>query len=284
MDEMQHIMTYTVGFTFNSPLLERTAQHGKGRYFYCHNAQEFIIAMQKIIDEILAKTTSYVAPVVPISQMEKTSAGDRMYIAMFQPTRKSFWWGNIKKYGIATVETVKNGETIEVGEILDKNGDPAINSEYKISGDAKSYWDCGTCYPGKDGDKVYLGGVGEILRERSTPRNIYTYLGGADKNLYSTPNLFNISNTNILPSTLGVGNTTQRGEIINFIHGLDAYDENNNTITDEKRDWILGSFIHSRPVVVHYETESVIFAGANDGMHKNEYLYAISAFRILLVI
>jgi type IV pilus assembly protein PilY1 len=66
---------------------------------------------------------------------------------------------------------------------------------------------------------------------------------------------------------LGVGNTTQRGEIINFIHGLDAYDENNNTITNEKRDWILGAIIHSRPVVVHYgETESVIFAGANDGM------------------
>jgi hypothetical protein len=44
--------------------------------------------MQAIIDEILAKSTSYVAPVVPISQMEKTSAGDRMYIAMFQPTMK----------------------------------------------------------------------------------------------------------------------------------------------------------------------------------------------------
>jgi type IV pilus assembly protein PilY1 len=263
LKEKQNITTYTVGFTFGSPLLERTAQHGKGKYFYCHNAQEFIIAMQKIIDEILAKSTSYVAPVVPISQMQSTSAGDRMYIAMFQPTRKSFWWGNIKKFGIATAE---NG-SIEVGEILDKNGDPAIDSEYKISADAKSYWDCGTCYPGKDGDKVYLGGVGEILRERSTPRNIYTYLGGSDKNLYSTPNVFNLSNTSILPSTLGVGNETQKNEIINFIHGLDAYDENNNTITNEKRDWVLGSFIHSRPVVIHYgETNTVIFAGANDGM------------------
>jgi type IV pilus assembly protein PilY1 len=137
--EKQHITTYTVGFTINSPLLERTAQHGQGRFFYCHNAQEFIIAMQKIIDEILAKSTSYVAPVVPISQMEKTSAGDRMYIAMFKPTMKSFWEGNIKKYGIATV---KNG-SIEVGDILDADGALAMDSSNKIREDAISYWSCG---------------------------------------------------------------------------------------------------------------------------------------------
>ena len=33
-----------------------------------------------------------------------------------------------------------------------------------------------------------------------------------------------------------------------------------------KRDWILGAFIHSRPVVIHYADRSVIYAGANDGM------------------
>ena len=35
---------------------------------------------------------------------------------------------------------------------------------------------------------------------------------------------------------------------------------------DEKREWILGAFLHSRPSVIHYESRSVIFAGGNDGM------------------
>jgi type IV pilus assembly protein PilY1 len=266
MKENQHITTYTVGFTINSPLLERTAQHGNGRFFYCHNAQEFIIAMQKIIDEILAKSTSYVAPVVPISQMENTSAGDRMYIAMFNPTMKSFWEGNIKKYGIATV---KNG-SIEVGEILDMNGDPAMDSEsgslYKIREDAKSYdWNCQVCDPGPDGDKVRKGGLGEILQKRTTTRNIYTYLGTTPPSL----DPFTLNNTAITPSRLSLpqNDDTGKNQVINFIHGKDAYDENGNKSTNEKRDWILGSFIHSRPVVIHYgETYSVIFAGANDGM------------------
>jgi type IV pilus assembly protein PilY1 len=258
MEDKQHITTYTLGFTIDSPLLSRTAGHGKGKYFYCHNAQSFIIAMQQIIDEILAKSTSFVAPVVPISQMEKTSAGDRMYIAMFKPTMKSFWEGNIKKYGIATE---KNG-SIEVGDILDKNGALAMDSNNKISEDAISYWSSSA-----DGENVKRGGVGEILQKRTTARKIYTYLGGSDKNLYSSANAFDLSNAAIVPSTLGVGSANQRDDVINFIHGKDAYDENGNKITSEKRDWILGSFIHSRPVVIHYgETDSVIFAGANDGM------------------
>ncbi len=250
MKDKQNIKTYTVGFTVNSPLLERTAQYGGGKYFYCHNAQEFIIAMQKIIEEILAKSTSFVAPVVPISQMEKTSAGNRMYLAMFKPTMKSFWEGNIKKYGIATVKT----GSIEVGEILDMYDTPVMDSQNKIREEAQSYWSSAP-----DGEYVRKGGVGEILLNRSTPRNIYTYLGGTSLTEFNTDN--------ITASVLDVTQDVDRLAIINFVHGLDAYDENGNLITNEKRDWILGSFIHSRPVVIHYdETNSVIFAGANDGM------------------
>jgi len=261
--DKQNIKTYTVGFTFNSPLLERTAQYGGGKYFYCHNAQEFIIAMQKIIDEILAKSTSYVAPVVPISQMEKTSAGNRMYLAMFKPTMKSFWEGNIKKYGIATVKT----GSIEVGEILDVYDTPVMDSQNKIREDAQSYWSSAP-----DGEHVKSGGVGEVLLNRSVARNIYTYLEATSTstNLTDASNAFQLTNSDITPSVLGLPNPFDdagRNQIINFIHGLDAYDENGNTIYDEKRDWILGSFIHSRPVVIHYdETNSVIYAGANDGM------------------
>jgi type IV pilus assembly protein PilY1 len=38
-------------------------------------------------------------------------------------------------------------------------------------------------------------------------------------------------------------------------------------VTDVKRSWIQGSFIHSRPLVIHYPSRSsVIFVGSNNGM------------------
>ncbi|MCJ7704466.1 MAG: PQQ-binding-like beta-propeller repeat protein, partial [Desulfobacterales bacterium] len=119
-----------------------------------------------------------------------------------------------------------------------------------------------------DGEDVEKGGLGEILKNRIASRNIYTYLG-TNTDLIDSSNAFNLS---ITPTLLGLssGDTTGRDKIVNFIHGLDSYDENMNGNYSEKREWILGSFIHSRPVVVHYGTTSgspsILFAGSNDGM------------------
>jgi type IV pilus assembly protein PilY1 len=257
--DKQNIITYTIGFTVNSPLLERTAKNGGGKFFYCHNAQSFIIAFQNIIEEILSKSISYVAPVVPISQMERASAGNRIYLAMFKPTTKSFWKGNIKKYGIATA----NDGSIKIGDILDANGSLVMDAENKIKDGATSYW---SSEP--DGEDVEKGGVGEILYKRTGSRKIYTYLG-TNTSLADSSNAFVLSNSAITSTILSLTShdTTERDKIINFIHGLDSYDENGNGITNEKRDWILGAFIHSRPLVIHYGVDqSVIYAGANDGM------------------
>ncbi len=138
-----------------------------------------------------------------------------------------------------------------------------MDSNNRIRENAISYWSSGP-----DGENVKRGGVGEILLNRSAARNIYTYLG-TSSNLTDSSNAFHLDNSTITPSKLGLpqNDDAGRNQVINFIHGKDAYDENGNNITNEKRDWILGSFIHSRPVVIHYgETDSVIFAGANDGM------------------
>ena len=267
---LQNITVYTIGFnpTFfaiDSTLLQSAAQKGGGKYFYCHNAQSFKIAFQLIIEEILNKSTSFLAPTVPISQLEKTTSGDRMYLGMFKPTEKSFWKGNIKKFGIAT----KDAGTIKLGDILDKNGklaiDPEINSIYDK---ATSYWSTS-----EDGGEVEKGGVGKILYDTMPDtydpatvfnyRKIYTYLG-SNFNLTDTSNQF--TTANIVPSTLELSSEEERNKLISFLYGYDAYDENGNMNTTEKRDWILGAFVHSRPLILHYTDRSVIYAGANDGM------------------
>ena len=255
----QNIKTYTIGFSVDDTLLKDTARVGGGKYSYVYSSQSFSIAFQTFIADVLDESTSYVAPVVPISQMENTSSGNRMFLAMFKPTWTSFWKGNIKKFGIAE----SNGSGIFTGDILDKNGKLAIDSATNsIDKDAVSYWS-GTA----DGGEVEAGGVGEVLLKRTAPRNIFTYFS-TKTNLTDSSNAFSKGNASITPLSLGLAfdDITGREKIIDFIHGLDSYDENRNGILNEKRDWILGAFIHSRPLVIHYSDRSIVYAGANDGM------------------
>ncbi len=281
--QKQNIKTYTVGFSMTQPLLEDTARNGGGKYFYVWSSQSFNIAFQTFIAEVLQESVSYVAPVVPISQMERTSAGNQLYLAMFKPTMTSFWKGNIKKYCLATksssgqVVDCRNipvtDSTIKVGDILDRNGallltssnDPNCQSCTVIKNTAQSYWGS------VDGGDTEKGGVGEVLQNRDpSTRNIYTYFK-TNTDLTNSSNTFSTSNSNITPSTLGLASTdtTGKNNVINFIRGYDTYYQNELPSPQgptAKRNWILGAFIHSRPAVVHYATRSVIYAGANDGM------------------
>jgi len=262
LEDNQNIVTYTVGFTIQSDLLEDTAKNGGGKYYYCHNAQSFALVLQKIIEEILEQSTSYVAPVVPISQMEKASSGNRLYLALFKPTWRSFWKGNIKKYAIATEDNPTTG--IKIGDILDVNGNPVLDPKGRIRDHAVSFWGSGD----HDGGEVEKGGVGQLLLNRSSRRMIYTYTG-ITTDLTDSTNAFTVDNPNITSLTLGFreNQDPEREQIIQFIHGYDSYDENGNGNPLEKRDWILGAFLHSRPLIIHYgQGRSVIYAGGNDGM------------------
>ncbi len=272
----QNIKTYTITFTLGQPLMEDTAHKGGGDHFYVHSSQSFDVSFTKFISAILAESTSYVAPVVPISQMERTSSGNQMYLAMFKPTEKNFWRGNIKKYCIATKNSsgqiidcsgsVVSDTTVQFADILDANGLRVIDSDNKIKNTAQSYWSLSP-----DGPNADSGGVGEKLLEiEPSARQIYTYFG--TNPIISTPNAFNT--TNITPELLGlmVGDETGKNNLVNFIRGYDSYSQNeiNPQGPTYKKDWILGSFIHSRPVVIHYgnaySRRTVVYAGANDGM------------------
>jgi len=260
LTNQQNIITYTIGFTEDNDLLERAATHGHGRYFYSDNAQQLANAFQDIINEILEKSSSFVAPLVPVSRMERTSAGDKIYLALFQPNDDGMWSGNIKKFGVAQENNTVSG--IFLGDIIDANGAAALDQDGQILSTAKSFWTTISM----DGGDVEKGGVGDVLRNRSSSRNIYTYLE-SNVSLPDSSNAF--IEANITPAMLGLGSdNSERDKLVRFVRGYDAYDDNGNGYDDpnEKRDWILGSFLHSRPLLIHYETRSVIFAGANDGM------------------
>lgn len=267
-----------------------------GYAYLATSAEELSTAIKgiaKYIADLMKESVSYVAPVVPISQMEKTSAGNRMYLGMFKPAEKSFWKGNIKKFGIANRDygignaidledpPITANDNLKVGDIYDSEGRLAMDSSLNIiKPGSDSFW---SPYP-DDGVEVEKGGTGALLLNRdfsTNPRKIYTFLG-TNVNLTDSTNAFSLSNTvGITPTKLGLSSTAERDQLINFIHGLDAYDwygpcgqtgpdeteEIPDGVTNEKRCWSLGAYIHSRPLILHYGVnQSVIFVGGNDGM------------------
>jgi type IV pilus assembly protein PilY1 len=264
----QNIVTYTIGFELSDTdddsvlardLLMRTAQHGHGKFYNANNTAGLSDAFSSILSEILAKTSSFVAPIVPVSRMERTTAGDKIYLAFFRPEQIGMWSGNVKKYGVAQARDTLAG--IEIGDVLDRTGAKALDSNGQFYSTSKSYWGSGI----QDGGEVEKGGVGQVLINRTSARKIYTYLETSPSLTHAT-NAFSKTNSSLTASMLGQSTDEDKNKLIDFIHGYDAYDDDGNTVTDEKRDWILGSFLHSRPFIIHYADRTVIYAGSNDGM------------------
>jgi type IV pilus assembly protein PilY1 len=256
MDGQQAIVTYTIGFTVGNSLLQRAASHGGGSYYTANTADELADAFRATLSAIVSETESFVAPVVPVSQTTRTQSGDRLYIALFRPRDGSLRWpGNLKKYQVSAS-----------GELLDASGAAATNADGEILPGTRSYWDTTA-----SGSAVSRGGVGEILLNRTTARNIYTNTtttiptGGLA--LTATTNAFTTANTALTMAMLNAASTTERSDIINYVHGIDVYDDDEDSNITEKRNWVLGDTIHSVPLVVNYSaTDAMILIGANDGM------------------
>lgn len=281
----QNVVTYTIGFgdvtkidTANL-LLERVADkdHGHGAYFPAADPEALENALSSIFSTIASVDTSYVTPVVPTNATNRTYSSDRIYMGLFKPVNEGFWKGNLKKYGLGTKTNTSNTDISNV--IMDKNKNVAVwmdldnDNTDDFSGtklpvgvssgtfktDSTSFWSTDP-----DGGIVDKGGAGGQLAGMDlTKRVIYTYTT-------SRIPLANVSNAD-----LGVSSDPERIKLISYIQGMDAYGK-----PAEKRSWILGDLLHSRPAFVSYGpvTESnegtcgdnanknMLYVGGNDGM------------------
>jgi type IV pilus assembly protein PilY1 len=240
--EKQNITTYTIGFTTQQELLSETAQNGGGLYYTANSISGLSDAFHEILADIADVSAVFVSPVVPVSRMNRTYAGNSLYVGFFKPQPDGRWDGNIKKYGLN-----------DQGVIVDADGNPATQANGSINDNARSYWSIAP-----DGPDVLSGGIGALLLNQSN-RSLYTYRAQSEY-LTDSTNSFSTTNTNITKDTLAVADDTAKNNVINDIYGVG-------------RSWKLGDILHSRPAVVHYDLDgngtledSVIFTGGNDGM------------------
>ena len=262
----QYAVTYTVGFglsgvQYAEELLQETTYNGGGTYYSAQSTAGLSESLRQILSSIVEDSTSFVAPVLPVSPENRTYSGNRIYMGFFKPKNKAFWSGNLKKFGLNSK-----------GIVIDRNGAAATNSDGSIRDNSISFWSSDP-----DGGDVERGGAGESLLLRSAPRNIYTYTGSSS-NLSEATNGFSTSNPALTAAMIGLSDDTEKDRLVRYVHGYDAYDENGNGVTDENRDWIMGDILHSKPLVVNYSryapadeenclvNDSLVLVGGNDGM------------------
>ena len=127
-------------------------------------------------------------------------------------------------------------------------------------------------------DSALVWDAGDRLSQKAaSTRTIYTYLNGARQD-------FTKLNGAITSSVLGVSDSTEKNKVIDFIRGIDAYDEDGDSNVTEERAWKLGDIFHSTPALVvppflpsadsgytafkqaNSSRPTILVVGSNDGM------------------
>jgi len=257
----QNVMTYTIGFMgdqISNLYLINTSNNGNGNFnLYDTSDEEYAkyhyvaqdpnalsSALLAAIKDILSATSSFTAPVVPVT---RTTSGNRIYMAFFKPNESNFWEGNVTKFGISNAN-----------EIIDKYGNAATWPNGAIREDAQPYWQT------KDWQDPSKSNYVD-----NANRDIYTYIGG-NADLTASSNEFSDGNLNLTAAVLG-NPTHTPAEIINYVRGADVFDEDSDSNVTENRAVITGDVLHSEPLVIQYTyanntSKTMVYFGANDGM------------------
>jgi type IV pilus assembly protein PilY1 len=259
----QNVVTHTVGFLVDLPILEDTARRGGGRYYTASDAASLSSALTDIVTGILETQTTFTSPAVSVNSFNRTQNLNDLYISVFQPSATRHWPGNLKKFRLRAADS----------QIVDAGNSIAVDpSTGFFKETARDYWQAGTT---TGNNVVTRGGAANRI---PMPRNVYTYLTSVgNKDITAPDNRVTAGNPHIDAAVLnlsGAPDAPTLDEIIDFINGHDASDVDNDGNRIEPR-YQMGDPLHSQPASVIYGPtldDAVIYFATNDG-----YLHAIDA-------
>ncbi len=261
-----NVRNHMLSFTMSSPLMEDAADEGGGVFVSAFNKQQLVNAFYSL-GIIIANSVSYTAPVVSVDTTNKTQSGQYIYMTFFKPKSPN-WLGNLKKYKVNyQVKSGCTGRTDKEWVVVDKNDLDATDCDGTFKSTSVSYWT-----DQEDGGEVEAGGAGKVLLDKLSDASLSDPYNTTYRKIYfidSSTNTFK----RFIPSNLATGvldeaDTSEKYKIINYVYGYTyAEDGSTNHYPVAKRNWVLGSMIHSEPVVINYEADNktYIVAGGNDG-------------------
>ncbi len=305
MPGVQHVTTYTVEIDPKTngqgpnatALFKSMANQGNGKYFAVNGANSSNIeaALNQIFQEVQAVNSVYAAAALPVSANVKGTNLNQIYIGVFRPdiNKAPGWFGNLKMYKLGLDIATNNLY------LADSLGAAAENpTSGFITPSATSFWSTASTFwsyrtvaengaggdsDAPDGELVEKGGAAQKLRidyaASQTSRTLLTCTaaGGTycttGDSLSVTP--FDSTNSEVSVAALGVANTTERTDLIDWVRGEDQFDENADTQTSDIRASVHGDVLHSSPAVVNFnrnspsdEDDVYVFYGSNDGVFR----------------
>lgn len=268
----QNISTYTIGFNNSSNLLESMATAGGGEYKDANSSAELVSVFEDILGDVLAVDTSFVGPGATVNQFNRLTHRNDIYYAVFKPSAKPTWQGNLKRY---QAEVNSDGQV----EILDRERNNVLDEDTGFfSINAKSYWGTGT-----DGNSVEQGGAAEHISLAGPAgqgkRNVYTLTGnipatGADlsnNDDYALHEDNEKIDQDMLNITTGSSSEREqkRKDLLQWARGVDLDDEDLDGSSNDVRTHI-GDPMHAKPVILNYKagnsSDTTIFMSTNEGM------------------
>ena len=252
------VVTHTIGFalTENYPWLTSVSTAGKGTHHTADTAEGLLEAFENIVSVSQSELNTFVAPAITVDQFTGLSHREDVYLALFKPSARSNWEGNLKRYDFVGNPPI----------LRDFNNQPALDPvNNRFFDSASSWWSDGL----EDGNVVSAGGAASQLD--ADDRNVYTNVDGGI--LTATSNEVHEGNGAITAAILGVPEN-ERDDVLKWTRGLDVQDSNEDGSTLDTRR-MMGDPLHSRPVLITYgktnnEFDSVAFFGTNQG-----YLHAV---------
>ena len=253
------VVTHTIGFSINLPILAEAAQRGGGGYFLADDIESLTLALMKIFTEINEESLSFAAPAVAVNTFNRTQNFNDLYLTTFKAAEQTRWPGNLKKY------------QLQGGVIVDQSLTPAVdpNTGFFHAG-AQSFWSANP-----DGHEVEQGGAASNLPDPAT-RNVYTDISG-NNDLTAGANALDVANVaaftfNDLGLTGSAGEPT-KDDIIEWARGVDVQDVfPNSTVRNQ-----MGDPLHSQPAAVVYggtaqTPDVVVYTATNEG-----FVHAVDA-------
>lgn len=273
-------------------LLKSAARVSSGKYFdVTSSGSQIADALLGIFSEIQAVNSVFASVSLPVSVNTQGTFLNQVYVGMFRPDSSSLprWPGNLKQY--------KLGLTDGVLKLQDADSAAAINAATGfVTACARSFWTPtaadnywafsprGSCLiagsensNSPDGNIVEKGAQAYRLRTDST-RNVKTcspdFATCAGPGALST---FDTANADITQALLGVADSTERSNLINWVRGQDLKldggglgEEDGDSNIAENRPSIHGDVVHSRPVAINHGNDAapqvVVYYGGNDGV------------------
>tara|TARA_R110002167_G_scaffold195810_3_gene398635 strand:- start:5122 stop:8676 length:3555 start_codon:yes stop_codon:yes gene_type:complete len=263
----QNVTTFTIGFSDGADdaaeLLTKTADEGGGEYFAAKSSTELSAALQKVFTKILEVNSSFTSPSIASNNFDRTQTFDSVYYAMFVPNKGPRWMGNLKKFRVTGS-----------GDIVDKKGNPAIDTDGNLSSSACSYWTpdavCSTSSDKGDGNDVTIGGAAYNI-VKSKNRTLYgNFSTSGGLTSFTKNNASSLAGGDSkLAAYMGV-DEDNLDDYFKWSQGFDV-DKESGSLTDIRKD-VMGDPLHSKPLAINFGTSTSpdirVLIGTNAGfMH-----------------